>query len=414
MSFLLLDAEDSAVVQDAFDLIDSCDKEPIPSSLPTAASSDAAGVKRERSRERDFRRRQRQKEEKLQLQMQAQRMEMFLQQLRQSEDSAANASVSFASRASSCVTPEMQQQRVEAEMLNMSLRKAVAAEMKWAKSLRAVLDKRPSVETVSLDGSMLASSKSSLPSSSRVRCSPSAFQSDPAAIRQEISATMDRMYVEAKATVDPVTGAAAVPPSLGFHYNVQLTTKAGPVTELTSETPLNCSFESARELLTTMFSQPTQVQPTQPHLAVRRTQVKTTLDTGEVEKEFTVDLGGSRIKESLDGVGILRRHKDDDCEVVIWAAISFHQSGKISFREQSWMVAARAAPSATEESVIRINYRLNAQKAQGCNYINGEHIDQVRNHALGAIGTRMKTKHNMLQRKMLVETGRTDLASFLA
>lgn len=138
-----------------------------------------------------------------------------------------------------------------------------------------------------------------------------------------------------------------------------------------------------------------------------------TYTEGEVEKEFTVDLGGSRVNECLDGVGLLRRHNEDDCEIVIWAAISFHHSGKISFRECSWMAAARSAPSNSQESVLRVNYRLSSEKAKGCTYIEGEHIDQVRNHALGAIGAKMKTKHHMLQRKMLIETGREDLASFI-
>ncbi|KAE8965454.1 hypothetical protein PR003_g29784 [Phytophthora rubi] len=150
----------------------------------------------------------------------------------------------------------------------------------------------------------------------------------------------------------------------------------------------------------------------EPSLKVRRTRAKRTYTEGEIEKEFSVDLGGSKVNECLDGVGLLRRHNEEDCELIIWAAISFHHSGKISFRECSWMAAARSAPS-SDESVVRVNYRLNAEKAGGCSYIEGEHIDQVRNHALAAIGAKMKTKNHLLQKKMLVGTGRGDLASFL-
>ncbi|ETM41767.1 hypothetical protein L914_12481 [Phytophthora nicotianae] len=408
MSFVLLedDEDPQATMQEAFAMIDASDEVPILSDIlnETHSLSDSGGLKRSRqepNRERDFRRRQRQKEERLQLQMQAQRLEMYLSQLRESGGSVRSSEL----RESSCVTPEMQKQRVEAELLNMSLKKALAAEKKWSKSLQSVLDKRQSMETVSLASSMLLSS-----TPSAIHCSPAALKNDPVAVRKEIMTLMDKMYHEAKSTVDPVTGAAASIPALACHYNVRLDPKAGPTTQLTSETPLDCSLDSARGLLSAMFSIP---DPSQPNLKMRRTRAKRTYTEGEVEKEFTVDLGGSRVNECLDGVGLLRRHSEDDCELVIWAAISFHHSGKISFRECSWMAAARSAPSADQESVIRVNYRLSAEKAKGCTYIDGEHIDQVRNHALGAIGAKMKAKHHMLQRKMLIETGRQDLASFI-
>ncbi|KAG7380577.1 hypothetical protein PHYPSEUDO_007017 [Phytophthora pseudosyringae] len=414
MSFVLLEYEEEdarATVQEALAMIDASDEVPMLSAIPNEkhSLSDCGGVKRsrqEQNRERDFRRRQRQKEERLQLQMQAQQLELHLSQLR---GSGRISHVSVRTRESSCVTPEMLKQRVEAELLNQSLKKALTAEKKWSKSLQSVLDKRQSLETVSLASSMLLSSTQSKPLSvgrSRV----AALRGDPAAVRREIMALMDKMYHEAKATVDPVTGAAASIPALACHFNVRLDPKEGPTTQLTSETPLDCGLDSARELLSAMFSMP---DPSQPSLRVRRTRAKRTYTEGEVEKEFTVDLGGSRANECLDGIGLLRRHKEDDCELVIWAAISFHHSGKISFSECSWMAAARSAPSASQEAVIRANYRLSAEKAKGCTYIDGEHIDQVRNHALGAIGAKMKAKYHVLQRKMLVETGREDLASFI-
>ncbi|POM62593.1 hypothetical protein PHPALM_28233 [Phytophthora palmivora] len=399
MSFILLEDDDDsqATVQEALAMIDACDETPILSEIPNENHSlrSSGRIKRsrqEQNRERDFRRRQRQKEERLQLQMQAQRLEMYLSRLRESGGNVANLEIIDQVQQSSCVTSEMQKQQVEAELLNMSLKKALAAEKKWSKSLQSVLDKRQSMEV------------------RNVYCSPAALRNDPAAVRREIMRLMDKMYHEAKATVDPVTGAAASIPALSYHYNVRLDPKVGPTTQLTSETPLDCSLDSARRLLSAMFSMP---DPSQPSLKVRRTRAKRTYTEGEVEKEFTVDLGGSRVNECLDGVGLLRRHNEDDCELVIWAAISFHHSGKISFRECSWMAAARSAPSATDGAVIRVNYQLSAEKAKGCTYIDGEHVDQVRNHALGAIGAKMKTKHHMLQRKMLIETGREDLASFI-
>eukprot|EP00644_Phytophthora_capsici_P011742 jgi/Phyca11/10510/fgenesh1_pm.PHYCAscaffold_50_\ len=380
MSFVLLEDDEDcqATVQEAFDMIDAYDDIPMLSDI--SRESESSGVKRsrrEQNRERDFRRRRRQKEERMQLEMQAQRLESYLTQLKESGRS------SEMSRESSCVTPEILKQRVEAELLNQSLKKALAAEKKWSKSLQSVLNKRQSMECKP---------------STVVNYDTTTLRNDPEAVRREIMTLMDNMYYEAKATVDPVTGAAASIPALACHYN------------LTSETPLDCGLDSARELLSAMFSMP---DTSQPSLKVRRTRVQRTYTEGEVEKEFTVDLGGSRVNECLDGVGLLRRHNEDDCEIVIWAAISFHHSGKISFRECSWMAAARSAPSNSQESVLRVNYRLSSEKAKGCTYIEGEHIDQVRNHALGAIGAKMKTKHHMLQRKMLIETGREDLASFI-
>jgi hypothetical protein len=82
---------------------------------------------------------------------------------------------------------------------------------------------------------------------------------------------MDKMYHEAKATVDPVTRAAATIPALACHYNVRLDPKTGPDTQFTSETPLDCSLDTARELLTAVFSMP---GASPPSLKVRRTRVR--------------------------------------------------------------------------------------------------------------------------------------------
>ncbi|KAG2914144.1 hypothetical protein PC129_g15874 [Phytophthora cactorum] len=149
MSIVLLedDEDPQATMQEAFAMIDARDEVPILSDIPNEkhSLSDAGGIKRsrqEQNRERDFRRRQRQKEERLQLQMQAQRLEMYLSQLRQCGGSVRSSETTE----SICVTPELQQQRVEAELLNMSLKKALTAEKKWSKSLQSVLDKRQSME----------------------------------------------------------------------------------------------------------------------------------------------------------------------------------------------------------------------------------------------------------------------------
>ncbi|KAG2807606.1 hypothetical protein PC116_g21454 [Phytophthora cactorum] len=192
MSIVLLedDEDPQATMQEAFAMIDARDEVPILSDIPNEkhSLSDAGGIKRsrqEQNRERDFRRRQRQKEERLQLQMQAQRLEMYLSQLRQCGGSVRSSETTE----SICVTPELQQQRVEAELLNMSLKKALTAEKKWSKSLQSVLDKRQSMETVSLASSILLSST---PSS--VHCSPAVLRDDPVAVRREIMTLMEKMY----------------------------------------------------------------------------------------------------------------------------------------------------------------------------------------------------------------------------
>lgn len=116
---------------------------------------------------------------------------------------------------------------------------------------------------------MLSSSQSM--ASSVIYRSRATLRDDPAAVKGEIMATMDRIYYEAKATVNPVTGAAASIPELSCHYNVRIDPKLGPTTKLTSETPLECTLDSARELLSSMFSMPDSVEPS---LKVRRTRVR--------------------------------------------------------------------------------------------------------------------------------------------
>lgn len=130
-------------------------------------------------------------------------------------------------------------------------------------------------------------------------------------------------------------------------------------------------------------------------------------------RDFSIDLENSKFINSPDGIGLSRRHEEKDCDLIIWAANSFHASGKIMFRESSWMVAIHLASSVFHGSVVRANYRLSAEIANACAAINGESIDHVRNQALEEIGAKMKKNYHMLQLKMLIETGGADLASFI-
>ena len=100
---------------------------------------------------------------------------------------------------------------------------------------------------------------------------PTSLLDDPEVLRSDLMALMDEMYDEAKAAVGRVTGAKASAPTLTCKCDKRLDLNEGPTTHITSETPLECNVDTAREFLAAIFSLP------KPSVSKRMTQVRSTL-----------------------------------------------------------------------------------------------------------------------------------------
>uniref|UniRef100_A0AAV1T8R6 Uncharacterized protein n=1 Tax=Peronospora matthiolae TaxID=2874970 RepID=A0AAV1T8R6_9STRA len=354
---------------------------------------------RVQNREQYIRSRQRQNEEQQSSQMQMQFNQTLFSCMENSDGNIARNGLKAGAKGSSCVTLVPQPQ-LKVKPLN-----APPAKILTMANRRPTASKQSAVESVSFASSRTLRCTTSTCSSDR-SSDPTTLLDDPDLLKRDLMALMDEMYNEAKAMCGHDASAIASTPTITCQCDKRMDSKEGNTTHIRSETPLECCLDTAREFLAAMFSLP------QPCLSEEMTRTESTVKP--VKANIDADYRMSGAKECLDGIGLLRRHTEEDCELIIWAAVSFHDSGKISFQERSWAVATRSATSTShQESVVRTDYRLSSSKVKRCLYIGGENINQVRDHVIGAKSVQVKANYRMLQRKMLIETGRADLASFV-
>ncbi|KAG3221750.1 hypothetical protein PC129_g7515 [Phytophthora cactorum] len=143
----------------------------------------------------------------------------------------------------------MKQQRLEAELLNMTLRRTLAKEQKVAKSLRTIMDKRPFMPR-SVKYDMRRASCSQTETRTQISqctqcCNPTTSHINPTGVRREIEATLQRMHVQTNALLN----ATAADDSLSFNFNIRLDPAAGPTIEVTTTTPMNCTLDHTVKLL---------------------------------------------------------------------------------------------------------------------------------------------------------------------
>ncbi|RLN86268.1 hypothetical protein BBJ28_00016280 [Nothophytophthora sp. Chile5] len=189
-----------------------------------------------------------------------------------------------------------------------------------------------------------------------------------------------RMHTEANLAFNAAIGA----PSLSFNFDVRLDPLSGPITALTTSTPLNCGIHRAMELLSPKVQIP--IDP----IGTRSIHVRS-----------------SKVRNPNPHF-----HYEDDRLLITWAAMSFDRCGALCFRECAWILATRSPSNPAQASVVRTHYTLVADKALGCTDIEGEAIDRVRNRALRAIGVQIRDRHSKLQHNFLKSTGQEELAGF--
>ncbi|KAG2828121.1 hypothetical protein PC116_g12889 [Phytophthora cactorum] len=250
----------------------------------------------------------------------------------------------------------MKQQRLEAELLNMTLRRTLAKEQKVAKSLRTIMDKRPFMPR-SVKYDMRRASCSQTETRTQISqctqcCNPTTSHINPTGVRREIEATLQRMHVQTNALLN----ATAADDSLSFNFNIRLDPAAGPTIEV--------RYQSIFMV----------------HAAFR-------LDAMVEMRTSSNSLSSWELHTRL-------------CFLTVWA---------LCFRACTWLAVRQPPSDPVNESVIRSHYSVAAEKAVGCTVIDGEHIDSVRDRALRAMGKQIKERYLAMQRRILLQTGRGDL-----
>ncbi|ETI41919.1 hypothetical protein F441_12851 [Phytophthora nicotianae CJ01A1] len=390
-------------------------------------------VRGERQRLQDARWRQSKKQERQQLEETAQQLETQLEQLQQSQNPvhfdigkmspllAGKTATSPQHKKRKSYFPctavgngwqakaeSMKQQRVEAELLNTTLRRALVKEQKVAKSLKAIMNKRPYIPRSIMYEMRRASCSQTETRTQTFQCSqccnPTTLHINPTVVRREIEATLQRMHTQANA----VLSASGADNSLSFNFKIHLDPGAGPTTEVTTTTPMNCGLDHAVKLLGPNCC----VQKPVDLLGARCVPPRRRGNDAHVQ-QFTVELGAPYQTLLLDGFGSTRKSDDGNQRLILWAAISFDRCGALCFRECTWLAVRRSPSDPVNESVIRSHYSVAAEKAAGCTVIDGESIDSVRDRALCVLGKQIKERYLAMQRGVLLQTGRGDLVSFV-
>ncbi|KAL3670595.1 hypothetical protein V7S43_003787 [Phytophthora oleae] len=316
-------------------------------------------VRGERQRQQDVKFRQRKKQERQQLLATAQQLETQLAKLRQTDATCTGSPLHKKRKSfSPCAVWQskaeaMKQQRFEAELLNMTLRRALAKEQQVARSLQTTTNKRSFIpESVMYDMRQENLAQTETQTQTQIHqhsqcCNPITLHINPVAVRCEIEATLQRMLLQA----DTVLNATAVDNSISFDSRIRLDPILGLTTDVTSTTPMNCSLDRAVKLLGPKFN----AQDIDIRCVPRPRHVGG-------ERQFTVELGAPYQTVLLDGFGSTCRSDDDNRRLIVWAAISFDRCGALCFRECTWLTVHRSQENPASASVIRSHYSLTAEK----------------------------------------------------
>ncbi|RLN65943.1 hypothetical protein BBJ28_00008036 [Nothophytophthora sp. Chile5] len=395
MSFLLTDVDDQVAVQEALAFIDACDSttdsrdafqdcEASPETNNSSRKDHNGTTRRERNRVHDVRRRLRKKGEMFELRKQAEELARRLELLqrrpvRSTREDAADSDEGSETSGDSpmqllpCSTEWLstkrrkgtaslhfegsweaaaairRQARMEAELLNMKLKKALASEMKVSRSLRLLLERRPSMRAIGIDQytDSLSIRSRSLPVA---HCSPSSLQDDPAAVMQDLKEMMKQLHAKACLTLVP-------DPVVSYTFNLRIDPALGPVSELESTTLAASDLQRAKQ-----------------YIGLNTHRIT---GDGECESRATVEVGTPDKSEILDRVSSMRQFDEESRVIVTWASLTFHPSGALCFRERGWMIAVRSPSNPLHDTIIHTHYNLTAEKALGCATVDGEDIDQA-------------------------------------
>ncbi|EGZ08580.1 hypothetical protein PHYSODRAFT_524526, partial [Phytophthora sojae] len=233
---------------------------------------------------------------------------------------------------------------------------------------------------------------------------PNTLHVNPTAVRHEIEATLQRILAHARSVINPCVD----DDFLSFDFNVRLDPAAGPTTELTTTTPMNCALDEAVKLLGAQYQMRAPVDIGEPRYIQPRRRGGSTY-----EQQFTVELGAPLQTVLLDGFGATRQSEDENYRLILWAAISFDRCGALCFRECTWFAVHRSHSNPTSETVFRSHYLIAAEKAVDCAAVDGEHIDRVRDRLHSSMGKKIKERYLVMQRDILFRTGRADLIGFV-
>lgn len=227
-----------------------------------------------------------------------------------------------------------------------------------------------------------------------------------ASITAELRATTERLFVEVSGMNDDQMAVA--------DFMCESSLKTDPVVGIYAESkaaaPLGKSLAFAADLLQSQFVNPQFGQVTATFALTYNSSSDRQMEIREKRGDVDLSIGGALVRFRC--IGILSMHQLDDRIVFTYAVLLFHPSGKFCFREGGWLIV-QALPENKNLSYSRTCSRVAGGICGDKSIVDGLVMEHMESSSIAALGARTRTKHQSIHRKLLVATGREDLARLL-
>ncbi|KAG7382691.1 hypothetical protein PHYBOEH_010387 [Phytophthora boehmeriae] len=230
------------------------------------------------------------------------------------------------------VAARQYQYRLESEKTNQKLKAILANQVKVQDALRTIVQKSSVIQDMDF-----------------VWAEPCRPLVEAPNTMEQLARRVERLYLQAD-EVFPSNQESAISARATVNQNHPF----GKALELASTTPMKCSLEKANDTLWNWFSKAKTLR-NEPNLLERSYTLELKSDIGTLEF----------IKQNF-----VRRYKEANRVVIIWADSLRLPSHGMQFRNETWMLVTRAADDPQNSSVLRTFQQL-YMDYQGSNLVKG-------------------------------------------
>jgi hypothetical protein len=124
--------------------------------------------------------------------------------------------------------------------------------------------------------------------------------------------------------------------------------------------------------------------------------------------DVSVDGGTMR----LNGIGVLLWSLEASRVVLSYSSLMFHPDGKFCFREGGWLIVQQS-PDKADECMYQSRARLASELLGEVSVRPDKETAQAHSSGMHALTQKVKIKYETVQHRLLMETGREDLARML-
>lgn len=115
----------------------------------------------------------------------------------------------------------------------------------------------------------------------------------------------------------------------------------------------------------------------------------------------------------LHGIGVLLWSQQADRIVLTYSSLMFHPSGKFCFREGGWLIVQQSSDNPTSECGYQSRSRLASEMLGDATPAPDVETSLALSDVTNALSSKVKVKYENIQHRLLMETGRADLARLL-